>query len=183
MKNNKVVYGWFSDGEIFYIGIGSVKRSQSKYMRNSHCLNKRAKAERENCFEIKIFYSGLAWKKACKIECQLIKQYGRKDNGTGILTNMTDGGEGRLNYTTTEKVKQKISKSLQGENNPMYGRTGKSSHRYGITGKEHPNSKRVMTPDGIFESCQEAADFYGKLKQSMSRTISNPRIADYYYTI
>jgi hypothetical protein len=44
----------------------------------------------------------------------LIDFWGRKDNGTGILRNLTDGGEGCSGAILSEETKKKISKSLQG---------------------------------------------------------------------
>lgn len=54
-------------------------------------------------------------------EIKLIAQYGRKDLGTGILTNMTDGGEGRLN--PSKESREKLSKAMLGRPSPLKGRT------------------------------------------------------------
>lgn len=50
----------------------------------------------------------------------------------GYGYNMTYGGEGCLGYKHSLEVKEKISKSKQGKNNPMYGKITK-----GYTGHHH----------------------------------------------
>ena len=49
------------------------------------------------------------------LEMELIAKYGRKDLGTGILRNMTNGGEGSSGRVATESMKQKLSKANVGK--------------------------------------------------------------------
>jgi hypothetical protein len=48
------------------------------------------------------------------LECALILQYGRRDLGTGILINRTDGGEGRSGRTLSAESRKKISDARLG---------------------------------------------------------------------
>ena len=52
---------------------------------------------------------------ALALERRMIRWYGRKDNGTGILRNMTDGGEGSSGYRHTIAAREKISSSQLGK--------------------------------------------------------------------
>lgn len=47
-------------------------------------------------------------------EIFLISYYGRKDVGTGVLRNLTDGGDGVAGHRHTLEARQKISRSKKG---------------------------------------------------------------------
>jgi hypothetical protein len=70
---------------------------------------------------IKIVFSGKE-DDCLSEEVRLIKKYGRRDIGTGILTNLTDGGEGVSGKIYSEEEKEKRRQRMLGENNFMFGR-------------------------------------------------------------
>ena len=100
---------------------------------------------------VEILFENLSNEKSIEIEKSLISKIGRRDLKLGPLTNLTDGGEGRINgrnspesnekarisiiktnqrkremgydFSLTEITKEKLRKINQGENNPMYGKT------------------------------------------------------------
>ena len=102
---NTVVYQWLGeDGSPYYIGIGTPRRP---YIDRRRCG---CPPPRER---IVILHENLEWEEACEIEKELIAFYGRKDLGTGILRNLTDGGDGARGIS--EETKRKISKSKKGQ--------------------------------------------------------------------
>ena len=60
---------------------------------------------------------------AFKHEIYMIAVLGRKDLGTGILHNRTDGGEGLSGAIISEETRRKIGESTKGKNHHMYGKT------------------------------------------------------------
>ena len=113
-----------SDSTPYYIGKGNGDRHLGKH--NVNVPKDRTK--------IVFLETNLTNIGALALERRYIEWYGRKDLGTGILRNRTDGGEGssgrvvsnesRLkqvatrrengNYTHSQETKDKISKSLSG---------------------------------------------------------------------
>lgn len=51
---------------------------------------------------------------ALNYEVALIAKYGRRNNKTGILTNLTDGGEGTVGVIYSAEVREKMSKAKMG---------------------------------------------------------------------
>ena len=107
MENNVVyIHRRKDNSQVFYIGIGKIRRPYDKAKRNNYwqsIVNKHG-------YDIEIIHKDLSWEKACKIERQLILQYGRCDLGTGVLVNMTDGGEGNQNIIYTGRIQSEETK-------------------------------------------------------------------------
>lgn len=98
------VYGhYIPNSDIpFYIGKGTGRRYKKTDNRNKwwkHIVDKYG-------YESKIIKDGLAEHAACELEKQLIAEYGRRDLGTGVLVNLTDGGESSKGAILTEEQRQ-----------------------------------------------------------------------------
>jgi hypothetical protein len=104
----------------YYIGKGSGKRVYSKIRSVSIPPKDR----------ILILKKDLTEDEAFQHEKYMIAVFGRKDLGTGILRNKTDGGEGVSGHIYTEEQKRKISQNKLGKN---FGMVGKNHHMYGKT--------------------------------------------------
>jgi len=139
----------------FYIGIGvNPRRAYSKYSRSEFWKNVALK----HGFEVEILMNNISWEQATEKEKEFIKLYGRLDNKTGILVNLTDGGDGALgiiqseeskekkrqsnkNRVFTEETRKKLSEKQMGEKNHMYGRVGLLNPSYGIKRSEKTRKK------------------------------------------
>jgi NUMOD3 motif len=62
-----------------------------------------------------IIHDNISELQSLLLERYYIRWFGRKDNNTGILRNLTDGGEGISGYKHSEERKQKISAANTGK--------------------------------------------------------------------
>ena len=120
------------DGTPYYIGKGTGYRINDKKRKNISV------PPRNRRLILKTFFNE---EDAFKHEIYMINVYGRKDNKTGILRNLTDGGEGTTNvirsrehlnalsegrkHIYTEEHSKKISNTLKEKNIKPPIQTGK----------------------------------------------------------
>jgi hypothetical protein len=108
--------------EPFYIGIGtdsSFARSREKTRRSEFWNKIVSKTD----YEIEILFENIDIEEAKRKEIEFISLYGRKNLGTGILVNLTNGGDGAFGriHKHSEETKKKISDFKKGKPSPRKG--------------------------------------------------------------
>lgn len=96
------------DGSPYYIGKGTGKRAYQHL--KSDTTHPPIDKSRIIFLETNLSEVG-----ALALERRYIQWYGRKDTGTGILRNMTDGGEGSSGRIASESQREKQSRSMSGK--------------------------------------------------------------------
>jgi hypothetical protein len=90
----------------YYIGKGKGNRAYKR-------TRKELKSPKDKS-RILILKQNLTEEEAFKHEIYMIAVFGRKDLGTGILYNKTNGGEGSSGALRSEELRKKISSSMKG---------------------------------------------------------------------
>lgn len=149
------------DGTPYYSGKGSGKRAWSK----DHNINLPIDSNR-----IIITHWELTEVWAYALERWYIRWYGRKDVGTGILRNRTDGGEGSSGTKWTDEQKSSI--------------TGVKNKRYGIpntkiSGENHPFKDGHNHGDKISLSMIDNCPWKGKKNPEHSKRMSGENNPNY----
>lgn len=112
-QNEFYVYIYLREDETpYYVGKGQGRRA----FKNSGRRMKKPSDETKIVFHSE----NLTEDEAFVLERELIKKYGRKDNGTGILRNLTDGGEGTSGSIWSSDSKKKQSERAKKCATPEY---------------------------------------------------------------
>lgn len=142
----RVLYKYLrEDGSPYYIGIGLPDRPFAPHKHGG------ANLLPANPLNIVIMETGLSFNEAKELEKYWIAFYGRKDLGTGILRNRTNGGEGTSGLKRTEESKAKgtATKIANGTNMPSIETiakrvaTRKANGGYGLSPES--SAKRIAT--------------------------------------
>ena len=133
MENNYYVYvftnpqksrtmwykGFQFTQEPFYIGISKNKNRKNVHFQPSKLNDGSIKSRTiqkiiEKGLKVGqiILYDHLTFKEACEIEIDFIKYFGRRKDKTGVLTNITEGGEGNIGLIHSEEVLKLLRKPL-----------------------------------------------------------------------
>lgn len=170
------VYAYLrKDGSPYYIGKGTKNRILEKHRVVIPVDRNRIVFLERNLSEIGAF----------ALERRYIEWYGRKDNNTGILRNLTMGGEGSSGRVTTESTRQKLRRphtqetkeklSIQkiGKPSPLKGKAGKCHSEETKEKLRNINTGRTHT-DETKEKCRSAVSGK-KMSEETKKKISAAR--------
>ena len=152
-------------GEVFYIGKGMNNRAYSKYRRSSWWKNIANKHD----WKVIIIKDSLSEEEAFELEKFYIKEYGRRDLGTGTLINLTDGGDGISNISSSTRKKMSDSKkgtkrSYESNRKTSMSLKGKPSGREGKVVSEEGRNNISEGLRGHFVSEETRKKLSDKLK-------------------
>jgi hypothetical protein len=114
MNKEHYVYAYLrEDGTPYYIGKGKGRRAWHP----GHNVSVPNDDSR-----IMMIETNLSDEESMKLEIDLISKYGRKDLGTGILRNLTNGGDGPSGRIASKETCKRISTAKAGKPSSMKGK-------------------------------------------------------------
>jgi hypothetical protein len=149
------IYQLRAENEIlpFYIGKGFGNRLERhtldfelKKVNYKTSKIKSLKSRGINVISEKLYISNC--EESCfEMECFLIKLYGRKNNKTGILTNLTDGGEGPSGFVCTPEI---MKNRIQNKKGIKRSESWKNKQKV-----NNKNRNRVCSDKEIMDYCKQ----------------------------
>ena len=124
----------------YYIGKGKDKRA---YKREKNDI--KPPKDKSRIIYLK---QNLTEEQAFRHEVYMIAMFGRKDLGTGILHNRTNGGDGVSGAVVSDETKRKISETLKGITHSEESRRKMSEAHKGKTHSEETKRKISETLKG-----------------------------------
>lgn len=129
------------DGTPYYIGKGSGNRAYKKWSKKDI----KPPADKSRVVIVK---DNLTEEEAFELEKKLISEHGRKDLGTGILRNKTNGGEGSSGHKTGGwKWSEESKNRRKGKGNPAFGKPTSQKQKETAslvhTGRKHTNDSKI----------------------------------------
>lgn len=189
-----VVYSHREEGSqnpSYYIGKGKGRRPMAHFWEDS--LRKRsyknniiAKAFHEGRkIFVEILYKGLSDELACALEMYLIAHFGRKNTRTGVLTNLTDGGDGTSGAILSEEHKRQIGERHRGKNHTdeskrLISESLKGRAKSRATRDRIRKAKRGLLPSEAARRNHRAAQNTPEIREyrSARRRVSEPELVE-----
>ena len=165
-ENGFIVYCHVSldCNEVFYIGIGNkLKRAYSKDARSKFWHWHIAK----HGYYVEILHNNLTKEEAIEYEKYYIFLYGRRDIKTGILINMTEGGDGLL--SPSQETLDRISKALKGRKTGPRSEEIKRKISLSNKGKKPSALSIEKTIEKNKKRCGNKHFFFGKHRSEEDR--------------
>lgn len=161
--------------EPFYIGIGTKLGKETNSFKNEYyrAFSKQRLDSKiwnlitsKSDYEVEILMESKDYNFIKEKEKEFIKLYGRIDNKTGILANMTDGGDGTLGLFPSDETKKKLKIA---RSKRIF--LGKKIYQYDLKGnfiREWDNISKLANKLGLHRStlCKVSL---GKINNGLSK--------------
>jgi len=168
--NNYYVYQYLrEDGTPYYIGKGKGNRVY---------INNRTTPKPVDNNRIQLIKENLSEEDAFRLEIELIACHGRKDLGTGILRNLTNGGEGVSGrIATTETIEKRVAKNT-GKKRTVDQKLRMSQAQKGRKPTEYTDEKKYEISKKISDSLKgktKSDEHKKKLSEHFTGKSNGPR--------